>query len=64
MNGERKPGRKKPGAAKRKRRYSEPSLPKSVPSRKTGINQHKEEPDPLQKGTEGHGEGPGPTATP
>jgi hypothetical protein len=44
-----KSGRKKPGAGERKRRYSEPPLPKSAPSRKTGINQHKEEPDPMKE---------------
>lgn len=44
-----KPGRRKPGGGERKRRYSEPPLPRSVPSREIGSNQHEEIPDPQQQ---------------
>lgn len=44
-----KPGRGKPGPGKRKRRYSEPPLPKSVPSKEVGSNQHEERPDPVKE---------------
>jgi hypothetical protein len=46
------PGRKKPG--KRKRRYSEPPLPDALPSKEAGINQHKEEPDPVKEREKRH----------
>ena len=42
-----KPGRSKP--SERKRKYSEPPLPKSVPSREVDINQHEERPDPMKE---------------
>lgn len=44
-----KPRRKKPGVGERKRRYSEPPLPRSVPSREVDANQHEERPDPVKE---------------
>ena len=44
-----KPGRRKPGAGERKRRYGKPPLPKAAPSREVGINQHEERPEPVKE---------------